>query len=162
MNQDLADELHRRADADQAARLHWQETRETSNIPGVDEDNTAWLKSVIAKHGWPGISLVGEQGAREAWLLAQHADRDPTFQEKALELLKTAVTAGDALPENLAYLTDRVLIARGQPQLYGTQYTGDRGTLRRQPVTDPERLDERRAAMQLDTAAESDRRMNAL
>lgn len=83
MTQDLADELHRRADADQAARLRRQETREPATSPestrtprrdsGPTSPNTA---------GRPGMSLVGEQGAREAWLLAQHADRDPTFQEK--------------------------------------------------------------------------------
>ncbi|MFD9302335.1 hypothetical protein ACFWCB_06525 [Streptomyces sp. NPDC060048] len=40
MNQDLADELHRRADADRAARQRWQQTREThvvlsSSISGM-------------------------------------------------------------------------------------------------------------------------------
>jgi hypothetical protein len=72
----------------------------------IDADNTAWLKQVIAEHGWPGVALVGEQGAEEVWLLAQHADLAPGFQRQALELLETAVAAGE-------------------PQVYGTHYTHD-------------------------------------
>ncbi|WP_369692985.1 DUF6624 domain-containing protein [Streptomyces luteocolor] len=53
----------------------------------------------------------------------------------------------------------RLLVGNGKPQLYGTQYTGDGDSLRPQPVHDPEQLDERRATMGLDTAAEYDQRM---
>nr|WP_150136038.1 DUF6624 domain-containing protein [Streptomyces hyaluromycini] len=72
-----------------------------------------------------------------------------------------AVATGDATARQLAYLTDRVLVAAGEPQLYGTQYTDDPdgSNQRLQPVADPDQLDERRAAMGLDTAAEYDQRM---
>lgn len=104
---------------------------------------------------------MGERGADESWLLAQHADLDPAFQRRALDLLKAAVEAEDALPRHLAYLTDRVLVAAGEPKVYGTRYTddGDATNLRLQPVADPDRLDERRAATGLEPAAEYDRRM---
>ncbi|MFG2402118.1 DUF6624 domain-containing protein [Streptomyces lydicus] len=156
---DLADELHRRADTDQRARNRYLETGEFEGLAGIDADNTAWLKAVIAEHGWPGSALVGDQGADEAWLLVQHADRDPEFQSQALEYLKSAVEAGDARVRQLAYLTDRVLVSAGKPQLYGTQYSDDGNSLQPQPVHDPEHLDERRATMGLDTAAEYDQRM---
>ncbi|MEU6350112.1 DUF6624 domain-containing protein [Streptomyces sp. NPDC047072] len=161
MNHDLAAELHRRAEEDQAARRRASKTRDGQEICQIDADNTAWLKHVIAEHGWPGIALVGEQGADEAWLLAQHADLAPAFQRQALEVLKEAVAAEDASPRHLAYLTDRVLVAAGEPQVYGTQYTddGDGSNLRLQPVADPDRLDQRRASMGLEPAAEYDRRM---
>ncbi|MFJ2217808.1 DUF6624 domain-containing protein [Streptomyces sp. NPDC101062] len=167
MNHDLASELHRRAAEDQAARHLVAKTRDARNereMIRIDTGNTTWLKQAIAEHGWPGIALVGEQGANEAWLLTQHADLDPAFQRQALELLKAAVTAGDALPRHLAYLTDRVLVAAGEPQVYGTQYTDDAdgSNLRRQPVTDPDQLDERRAAVGLEPSAEYDRRMRGL
>ncbi|MFF7098073.1 hypothetical protein ACFY9A_37665 [Streptomyces rubradiris] len=70
MNHDLAAEIHRRAEQDQAARRRLLETGAADDLLLVDADNTAWLKRVIAEHGWPGITLVGEQGADEAWLLA--------------------------------------------------------------------------------------------
>jgi hypothetical protein len=156
---ELADELRHRADADERARIRCIQTGEPGDLSRIDTDNTAWIKTVIAKHGWPGTALVGDQGADDAWLLVQHADRDPEFQRQALELLKSAVEADDAPARHLAYLTDRVLVDAGKPQLYGTQYTDEGDSLQPQPVHDPKRLDERRAAMGLDTAAAYDQRM---
>jgi hypothetical protein len=161
VNRELAAELRCRAETDQTARRHWLATGEVGDLPQIDAHNTAWLKAVITTYGWPGISFVGEQGAEDAWLLAQHADQDVLFQKEALKLLRDAVSTGDAPPRHLAYLTDRVLVADGQPQMYGTQYTHDAdGTnLRPQPIADPERLDERRTAMSLEPHAEYDERM---
>ncbi|MGW3389519.1 DUF6624 domain-containing protein [Streptomyces cinereoruber] len=161
MDHDLAAELHRRAEQDQAARHRASRTGDGAELARIDTDNTAWLKEVIARHGWPGTTLVGEQGADEAWLLVQHADLDPDFQRHVLGLLEQAVDAGDALPRHLAYLTDRVLVAVGKPQVYGTQYTQDPdgSNLRPHPVADPGRLDARRTAAGLEPAADYDRRM---
>ncbi|MFD4482391.1 DUF6624 domain-containing protein [Streptomyces sp. NPDC058257] len=163
MNPDLAEELHHRAERDQAARRRFVKSRDGAEMGRIDADNTAWLERVIAEYGWPGFALVGERGADEAWLLVQHADRAPAFQRQALELVKAAVAAGQAPARHLAYLTDRVLVAAGDPQVYGTQYVRDPdgSNLRPQPVVDPERLDERRAAMGLESAAEYDRRMRS-
>ncbi|MFD7341887.1 DUF6624 domain-containing protein [Streptomyces violascens] len=160
MNHDLAADLHHRAGQDQAARRRMLETGDGRDLVRIDADNTAWLKQAIAAHGWLGITLVGEQGADEAWLLAQHADRDLDLQRQVLGLLQGAVAAGEALPRHLAYLTDRVLVAAGEPQVYGTQYTkAPDGKLQPYAVADPEQLDARRAAVGLESAAEYDRRM---
>ncbi|MFF4903150.1 DUF6624 domain-containing protein [Streptomyces sp. NPDC001068] len=161
MNDELAAELHLRAERDQAARRLAVTSRDGRELRRIDTDNTAWLKQVISECGWPGVALVGERGADAAWLIAQHADLDPVFQRRALELLRAAVEAEDAPPRHVAYLTDRVLVAAGEPQVYGTQYTddGDGTNLRLQPVADPDRIEERRAAMGLEPAAEYDRRM---
>ncbi|WP_432086374.1 DUF6624 domain-containing protein [Streptomyces sp. bgisy095] len=161
MDRDLVVELHRRAEQDQAARHRASRTGDGAGLVRIDVANTAWLKQIIDRHGWPGIALVGEQGADEAWLLAQHADLDPDFQRHVLGLLEQAVDTGDALPRHLAYLTDRVLVAAGELQVYGTQYTQDPdgSNLRPYPVTDPDRLDARRIAAGLEPAVEYDRRM---
>ncbi|MFF3258066.1 DUF6624 domain-containing protein [Streptomyces sp. NPDC002932] len=160
MNRDLAAELHRRAEQDQAVRRRMLETGGGRDLVRIDADNTAWLKQAIATHGWPGITLVGEQGADESWLLAQHADHDLDLQHQVLSLLQDAVAAGEARPRHLAYLADRVLVAADEPQVYGTQYTnGPDGKLRLYPVAEPEQLDARRAAMGLESAAEYHRRM---
>ncbi|HWU10696.1 MAG TPA: DUF6624 domain-containing protein [Streptomyces sp.] len=160
MDHDLAADLHCRAEQDQVARRRMLETGDGRDLVRVDADNTAWLRQAIATHGWLGISLVGEQGADEAWLLAQHADRDLDLQRQVLGLLQEAVADGEALPRHLAYLTDRVLVAAGEPQVYGTQYTkAPGGKLQPCAVADPEQLDARRAAVGLESAAEYDRRM---
>lgn len=97
MNQDLAEELHRGAQQDQGARCRAARTSGAAGMRRIEEANTAWLERVITEHGWPGAGMVGEQGAEEAWLLAQHADRAPGFPIRARELMKTAVAAGEAL-----------------------------------------------------------------
>jgi hypothetical protein len=76
---------------------------------------------MIAEHGWPGRTEVGEDGAHLVWLLVQNAAAsDPAFQRRCLDLLTAAVEAGEAARREWAYLTDRVLLAEGEPQEYGT------------------------------------------
>ncbi|MFJ6798031.1 DUF6624 domain-containing protein [Streptomyces sp. NPDC091268] len=134
----------------------------TGDLAQVDADNTAWLKGVIAEHGWPGFSLVGERGAHDVWLIAQHAGQDPKFQEHALTLLTAAAERGDADPGHMAYPTDRTLMAGDHPQMYGTQYTGHGADLRTLPVADLTMLDARRAAVGLDIPEEYVRPADAL
>ena len=68
--------------------------------------------------------MVGDDGAHSVWLLVQDAAAsDPVFQRRCLDLLAAAVEAGAAAPRELAYLTDRVLLAEGEPQEAGTEVT---------------------------------------
>jgi uncharacterized protein DUF6624 len=116
----------------------------------VDAANTARLAQIVAEHGWPTRSLVGDDGANATWLLAQHADQDPAAQRRFLDLLRAAVAAGEASPVDLAYLTDRVAVHAGQPQVYGTQLCRDPGGLLTVcEIADPETVDQRRAALGL-------------
>jgi cephalosporin-C deacetylase-like acetyl esterase len=146
----LRKELLDRVKTDQTARM---KLIEAGNPPPAnlfkemmeaDTVNRTWLKGVIEKRGWPGKSLVGEDGAHAAWLLVQHADADLSFQTKCLDLLKDAVKAGEATGTDLAYLTDRVLAAEGKKQIYGTQLELKDGKLVVKPVEDPDNLDKRR------------------
>jgi hypothetical protein len=73
----------------------------------VDQDNTRWLKGVVAWYGWPTRSMVGDDGAAAAWLLVQHADHDRAFQRRCLVLMQ-ALPADQTSPEHIAYLADRV------------------------------------------------------
>lgn len=152
-------ELSRRVAADQELRMN-QPSDEAAmmdwfhQLEAVDAENRAWLSGIVDAHGWPTISRVGAAGAHEAWLLAQHADADPDFQERCLALLRAAVPAGEADGKDLAYLEDRVAIARGREQIYGTQFQLVDGVMLPKPIADPERVDERRAAVGLGTLAE--------
>jgi hypothetical protein len=154
MDLELRAELLRRAEQDQAARLSMDHNRRDRELDweavlSIDADNLPWLKNVVAEVGWPSRSMVGEDGARAAWLLAQHADRDPAFQRRCLELIAEAVESGEASPVELAYLTDRVLLAEGQPQEYGTQAEEREDGYAPRRLRDPEHVDDRRAAMSL-------------
>jgi DNA-directed RNA polymerase subunit RPC12/RpoP len=147
MKPELRSELLRRAEKDQAARSEPEPDDET--LTSVDGENLAWLRDLIAEVGWPGRSMAGEDGAHAAWLLAQHADQDPAFQRRCLDLMTEAVKRGEATLSELAYLTDRVLLAEGKPQEYGTQMTGRKEGWFPRNLRDPETVDERRAAMSL-------------
>lgn len=158
MDEELRGELLARADEDQRVRqaltappggeFQFREIPdEIREMMRVDQANTAWLTELTARLGWPGRTLVGEDGAHAAWLLAQHAD--PESQRAFLDLLRAAVAAGEAEPRDLAYLDDRVRMHAGQPQLYGTQFIGGPQGMRAAPIEDPENLDQRRASVGL-------------
>lgn len=151
MNPDLRAELLRRAERDQAAR----QTEDPQASGEVDAENLPWLKKVIAETGWPGRSVAGDDGAHVAWLLAQHADSDPAFQRHCLDLLAVAADQGEATQAEVAYLTDRVLLAEGKPQEFGTQATGRNGQWVPCQLRDPASVDQRRAALSLGPLAEN-------
>ncbi len=148
LDPELRDELVAMMDQDQKEL--------TGKVATNDSDaRIARLKEIIEEHGWPTYDLVGEQGEEAAWVIAQHADLDPEFQQQALELLREAVADGQASPGNLAYLEDRVAVAKGEPQLYGTQVGCRRGgPVPATPIEDEAGLEERRKEAGLDPYAD--------
>jgi hypothetical protein len=150
MDAELRAELLRRVEKDQEAR----KARDPEAMRAVDAETLPWLKQVILEHGWPGSSLAGTDGAGAAWLLVQHADADPAFQRQCLDLMTTAAGQGEASFASLAYLTDRVLLAEGAPQEYGTQATARDGRYEPRNLRDPAGVDERRASAGLPPLAE--------
>jgi len=145
MDEELREELLRRVAADQQARR----ARDSEAMAAADGANLPWLRRVVTDRGWPGKSLVGKDGAQAAWLLAQHADRDPAFQRQCLDLLTAAVERGEATIVQQAYLTDRVLLHEGKPQEYGTQAIASEGRFVPRNLRDPDHVDHRRASVGL-------------
>jgi hypothetical protein len=107
---------------------------------------------------WPGTRLVGADGERAAWLVVQLGDTD--LQRRALDHLEAAVDCGDADPAHYAYLLDRIRMADGRPQVYGSQFVaaGD-GEVTPWPIEDPGGVDERRARVGLEPLAAQRRAM---
>ena len=149
-------ELLKRAEADQKAR----EKSHGDAMVAVDERNTNRLSELLEVHDWLGISLVGCDGADAAWLIAQHADLDTTVQKLALERLEKAVSTRQAMPYQLAYLTDRVRVNWGGKQVYGTQIQIVDNRAVPQPPENPETVDERRASVGLTPLADYLDQMN--
>jgi hypothetical protein len=126
----------------------------------VHRRNAAALTAIIQGHGWPGHSLVGEDGAKAAWLVLQHAIGEPALQRRGLVLLREGVAAGEVPAWQAAFLEDRIRFFEGRPQVYGTQYDWDEtGELSPHPVEDPAGVDERRHAVGLGPLGENTRRM---
>lgn len=163
IDEDLRAELLQRQAEDQSVRTGIPlpgDDRTAEELFGqmdtVDRLNTERMKEILDEVGWPGWSLVGEDGSTAAWVLVQHADLDTEFQELALAYLMGAVAANDASPGDLAYLIDRVRVAQNLPQVYGTQIgPGPDGDVApRTPIEDPDNVDARRAAAGLGTLEE--------
>ena len=128
-------------------------------MAAYDTANTEWLKGVVAEHGWPKISQVGEKAANQAWLLVQHADHDPVFQLEALRLMEPLVAQREVSPNDFAYLTDRILLKLTGLQRYGTQFQCVDGQHTPQPVEDEAARDRLRAEAGMETQAENTARM---
>lgn len=156
LNPPLLDELKIMCEKDQQARFALIDAGPAALeegeklIEAIDRENLPRLQEIVAQFGWPGFQLVGEEGADKIWLLIQHCDQDLEFQKRCLLLLQEAVAQGDAPKRHLAYLTDRVLVNEGLPQLYGTQIQLINGQPVLRPTENPDQLDERRAEMELE------------
>lgn len=127
-DESLRRELIRMAEEDQTSgscmRTSPSDLLLCRDVGTVRHDNVLALDRIIAEHGWPGSTLVGVDGQRAAWLIAQHADDDVAFQKNCLDLVREAFTIGEVEGNALAYLTDRILDHEGSPQMYGTQGVG--------------------------------------
>ncbi len=110
-----------------------------------DQDNLMRMRELIDAKQFPDAAQVGRDGLRAAWLIAAHADRDPDLQARLLSLLEPLAAKGDIVPQDFALLSDRVRIAHGEPQLYGSQFRALAGVNHPQPIEKPEGLEQRRA-----------------
>lgn len=87
----------------------------------VHRANASRLRQIIAVFGWPGITLVGEQGAKAAWRIALHSISEPAFMRQCRDLIDHASETGDAPRWQFAIIDDRIRVYEGRPQRYGTQ-----------------------------------------
>ena len=113
--------------------------------------NAKRCKEIFNDIGYPAYSLVGEQASKAFWLLVQHADDDPVFQEQVAIAMKPMVIKADASPRHLAMLTDRVRINTNRSQVFGSQVKNDMQTCRAMPksLENPHDVDQRRSEVGL-------------
>lgn len=104
--------------------------------------------------------MIGKRGSKNFWLLVQHCDRDIDFQKKCLELFKQAVKNNQADPKYFAYLTDRVLLADGKKQKFGTQFLIRDNKTVLAPTVNLASINKRRLSHGLDTIEENTIRIN--
>lgn len=117
--------------------------------------NAKILNEIIDTIGYPTIDKVGKIANEATWLVIQHSIGQPKFMKKSAELLKNAVEEGKADPKNLAYLTDRIAVFEGKPQLYGTQFDwNEYGNLSPNSYDNLIKVNERRKAIGLNTLEE--------
>ncbi|MEP6939159.1 MAG: DUF6624 domain-containing protein [Rudaea sp.] len=116
----------------------------------VDAKHLPRIEAIVAQRGFPTRAQVGGDGVTAAWLLVQHATRDPAFQARVLKQLEPRVQTGEFGGEQFAMLIDRVLRLKAhEPQRYGSQLDYIDGKYVVGPLEDPAHVDVRRAQLRM-------------
>jgi hypothetical protein len=163
MNQALRDELLQMVDED--GRVRSELLAEGKLFDGYPERwaavhrlHGARLREIVDEHGWPGRSLVGDDGAKAASHVLKHAISDPDLHYRCLPLMQAAAAAGEIPADQPALILDGIRFFEGRPLVYGVQFDWDEnGEMSPLPIEDEERVDERRAAVGLPPLAQQTR-----
>jgi hypothetical protein len=127
-----------------------------SRMRELHERNADRLAQIVAQIGWPNPSTVGEDAARSAFLIVQHAISRPAFMRSCLPLLERAAQMGEVPQIEVAMLTDRMRVLSGKPQIYGTQFDWDEGgQMSPQPIENIERAYQLRRVAGMETLEEN-------
>jgi hypothetical protein len=114
----------------------------------VDSVNLIKVMNIINKYGWPGEDVIGWGGSSTLWAVLQHSTLEN--QEKYLPLMREAVRKGKARSTQLALLEDRILVRKGQEQIYGSQPgTDSLGNPMILPINDERNVNKRRFSVGL-------------
>ena len=165
MNEALKADLLAMVEQDNRVRAELVATGElfdgyNARMAEVHKQNGTQLERIVGEFGWPGVSLVGDDGAEAAWLILQHAIGSPELQRGCLPLLQAAVETGEIPAVQVACLEDRICVFEGRPQRYGTQFDWDEhGMLSPHPLQDPERVDVYRQSVGLGPLSEKTEEM---
>jgi hypothetical protein len=164
-NQDLTDELSSMEETDQLAAWNavppegykhltheeWETFKDS-----VYRTHKIRLDEILQESGYPGFDLVGETGENSFFLMVQHSDFDPEFQNEVLKLLKVEVENKNASGRHFGLLTDRVQLNTGEKQVYGTQTTYIKATGQAipEPLEDSLNVNKRRKEVGLEPIEE--------
>lgn len=86
-----------------------------------DSLNMKTIERIIAQHGYPGKTLVGEPTNHAAWYVIQHSVKIGKY----LPLIKEAGEKKEIPFTLVAMMEDRYLMNENREQIYGTQGKGE-------------------------------------
>jgi hypothetical protein len=127
-----------------------------------DSINLIKVSKILDEHGWPDKKRIGKRGTSTLFLVIQHADQKA--QEKYLPMIKKAVADNNLPKRQFAMFYDRLILRRGERQVYGTQLAISKESKNPYvlPLEDPTNVDKRRAEMGLNTMQENLNRWNLI
>jgi hypothetical protein len=156
--------LERMFDTDQAGRLAGQGI-DLAQLPKVQQpaaEMMIWddeinphdladqkaLKAMMPATGWFTRSKYGGKASSAAFLIVQHAVKDPDLMRDALKRMTPLVGTGEIDDAQYALLYDRVSLQFDhRPQRYGSQVVCRDGRWQPDTMEDPDHVDRRRKAM---------------
>lgn len=112
----------------------------------VDTLNTAELKVILQEYSWADIIEGDPQLFKQAFHVVQHSP-DETFRAEVLAEISPYAERGEIDGQEYALMYDRVELAAGRQQLYGSQYKCVDGQYDVYDLKDPDGVDARRAIM---------------
>lgn len=151
---------------DREVRQRWIKDQQNEalreEVRALTKKHVARLDEIVAAHGWPGKTLLGDGQESAAWTIAQHGGHE--FLERMLPLMYDAVIKRELDESLYATSLDRVLIRRGMKQMYGTQFDVDAATGKCQPlpIENPEQVEERRKRAGMDPLADYTKELCAM
>lgn len=140
-----------------------EQLRRRSQLGLVERSNGLRLRALLADCGWPLRSAHGEQAGQDAWKLVRQAGQDLALQKVAAFHLEQAVDRGEAQGRELAQLVDRIAVAEGRPQRYGTRMRQVNACVWAvYPVDDLAQVAQRRRQLGLPALEEQERMANEM
>lgn len=117
-------------------------------VMDVDKRHLDTLHEITAR-GLPSREAIGSDGQSAFFLLVQHADMDPAFQEQVLAANARMADRGFR-PDEAVMLSDRVALRLGKEQPYGSQLGYEDGHLQpKKPIGRLDAVEKRRASVHL-------------
>ena len=159
INTTLRDELLAMEKVDQDARRKCTGTADEQTkciveiAEKIDTPHTQRLAQIVAQHGFPSRSIVGETGQRAFMVMLQHVTDEP-LREKLVEPIKLAFERKEIEPQDYANFIDRHLLRHGKKQLYGSNFEIGDGKMVLSPTEDLPNLEARRKSIGLPPMSE--------
>lgn len=129
----------------------------------IDNENQKILIPILEKYGWISKSKIGEKASKTIFLVVQHSETEVMM--KYFPQLDSLSKIGEASRIHAAMMEDRILMDRGQKQIYGTQATttlSSDGKLVIWPIENPAIVDSLRKEIGFEqTVNENAKRMGA-
>ena len=139
--------------------LEPQSEKYKSQLREIETKIAQRICSILNSDGWPKKSLVGAEGSK-AFMYLIGRSLPLKMQGEIYPLVVEAFTRGEIDPDDvLASYVDRLRLAVGRKQLYGTQVSIKDGFLVMAPIELASEVDKRRSAFKMSPLRTYERRL---
>lgn len=114
-------------------------------IEAVDAENLNALLAMVPPEGWFLKSRYGEKAARAAFHIIQHSNEEQL--RRFVPILEPLVATGEIEGQSFGLMFDRLAVAEGRPQRYGSQMYCVEGRWTPRPLENPSRVEALRKAL---------------
>lgn len=114
-------------------------------------DSLSFMKidKIMTTYGYPSKLIAGDASVVPFYILGFAPS---WLKEKHLNVLKLAADKQEISWKSLAFFIDKLKVAKGEKQIYGTQYYFSKEVYMTYPVEDEAHLNERRASVGLENS----------